>query len=91
MPVAFKEQYPNTRLVIDYTEFGIERPSSLVTQVTTFHLIRTKIQFKVLIGIIPSGAVVFISPTYKGSVSDKKLVELSGLLDKLEVGDEIIG
>ena len=43
-----------------------------------------------LIGIIPSGAVVFVSPTYEGSISDKKLVEQSGLLDKLEVGDEIM-
>ena len=43
-----------------------------------------------MIGIIPSGAVVFVSPTYEGSISDKKLVEQSGLLDKLEVGDEIM-
>ena len=90
MPVAFKEQYPNTRLVIDCTEFGIERPSSLVTQATTFSSYKNKNTVKVLIGIIPSGAVVFVSPTYEGSISDKKLVEQSGLLDKLEVGDEIM-
>ena len=36
MPVAFKEQYPNTRLVIDCTEFGIECPSSLVTQASYY-------------------------------------------------------
>ncbi|XP_065884580.1 uncharacterized protein [Dysidea avara] len=90
MPVAFKEQYPNTRLVIDCTEFGIERPSSLVTQATTFSSYKNKNTVKVMIGIIPSGAVVFVSPTYEGSISDKKLVEQSGLLDKLEVGDEIM-
>ena len=32
----------------------------------------------------------FVSPTYKGSISDKKLVESSNLLDLLEVGDEIM-
>ena len=90
MPVAFKEQYPNTRLVIDCTEFSIERPSSLVTQATTFSSYKNKNTVKVLIGIIPSGAIVFISSTYEGSISDKKLVEQSGLLDKLEVGDEIM-
>ena len=37
MPEAFKEQYPNTRLIIDATEFGIEHPSSL------FQPTRTKI------------------------------------------------
>ena len=45
---------------------------------------------KVLIGIIPSGAIVFVSPTYEGSISDKKLVERSKLLDLLEIGDEIM-
>ena len=45
---------------------------------------------KVLIGIMPSGAIVFISPMYEGSILDKKLVELSGLLDKLKVGDEVM-
>ncbi|XP_065886077.1 uncharacterized protein [Dysidea avara] len=90
MPESFKEQYPNTRLIIDATEFGIERPSSLVSQSTTFSAYKNKNTVKVLIGIMPSGGIVFISPTYEGSVSDKKLVELSGLLDKLEVGDEIM-
>ena len=90
MPVAFKEQYPNTRLIIDCTEFGIERPSSLVTQAATFSSYKNKNTVKVLLGIIPSGAIVFISPTYEGSISDKKLVEQSRLLDKLEVGDEIM-
>ena len=90
MPESFKEQYPNTRLIIDATELGIERPSSLVSQSTTFSAYKNKNTVKVLIGIMPSGGIVFISPTYEGSVSDKKLVELSGLLDKLEVGDEIM-
>ena len=29
MPEAFKEEYPNTRLIIYATEFQVERPSSL--------------------------------------------------------------
>ena len=36
MPESFKEQYPNIRLIIDATEFGIEWPSSLVSQAATF-------------------------------------------------------
>ena len=43
MPESFKEAYPDTRLIIDATEFGIERPSSLVSQSTTFHPTRTKV------------------------------------------------
>ena len=39
---------------------------------------------------MPSGPVQFISDCYKGSISDKKLVQVSGLLEKLESGDEIM-
>ena len=90
MPQVFKEQYPNTRLIIDATEFGIERPSSLVSQAGTFSSYKNKNTIKVLVGIIPSGTIVFVSPTYEGSISDKKLVQVSGLLEKLEVGDEVM-
>ena len=61
MPEVFKEQYPNTRLIIDTIEFVIERPSSLVSQSTTFSAYKNKNTVKVLIGIMPSGAIVYIS------------------------------
>jgi len=90
MPVAFKEQYPNTQLIIDATEFGIEHPSSLASQSCTFSSYKNKNTVEVLIGIIPSGTIVFVSPIYEGSISDKKLIQKSGLLEKLEIGDEIM-
>ena len=43
-----------------------------------------------LIGVTPSGAISFVSEAYEGSISDRKLVEVSGLLEKLEVGDEVM-
>jgi len=39
---------------------------------------------------MPSGVVTFISPTYEGSISDRKLVETCGLLDLLETGYEVM-
>jgi len=77
------------KIQIDATEFGIEWPSSLISQAATFSAYKNKNTVEVLIGIIPSGAIVFVSPTYEGSISDKKLVERSNLLDLLEEGDEI--
>jgi len=90
MPERFRKHYPNTRIIIDATEFAIERPSSLVTQSSTFSTYKNRNTVKVLIGIMPSGPVTFISDCYEDSISDKKLVQVSGLLEKLEAGDEIM-
>ena len=87
MPIAFM---PNTRLITDCTEFVIECPYSLVTQAATFLYYKNRNKVKVLIGIIPSVAIIFISPTYEGSISDKKLIKQIGLLDKLEIGNKIM-
>ncbi|XP_065895749.1 uncharacterized protein [Dysidea avara] len=90
MPQIFKRNYPNTRVIIDATEFAIERPSSLSSQSSTFSTYKNKNTVKVLLGITPSGAISFVSKCYEGSISDKRLVEVSGLLEKLDAGDEIM-
>ena len=90
MPKVFKAEYPNTRIIIDATELKVERPSSLLVQSTTFSAYKNTNTVKVLVGITPSGAVLFLSPAYEGSISDRKLAEVSGLLDRLETGDEIM-
>ena len=90
MPEAFKKEYPNIRIIIDATEFSIERPSSLLSQACTFSSYKNKNTVKVLIGVTPSGAISFVSEAYEGSISDRKLVEVSGLLKKLEPDDEIM-
>ena len=90
MPEPFKTEYPNTRLIIDATEFSVERPSSLLSQATTFSAYKNTNTVKVLVGITPSGAISFVSQAYEGSIADRELVEFSGLLDKLEAGDELM-
>ena len=37
-----------------------------------------------------SGTISFVSDCYEGSISDRRLVEVSGLLEKLEPGDELM-
>jgi len=61
-----------------------------LVQSTTFSAYKNTNTVKVLVGITPSGAISFLSPAYEGSISDKKLVEVCGLLEKLETGDEIM-
>ena len=60
---AFKSEYPNTRLIIDATEFSVERPSSLLSQASTFSAYKNKNTVKVLVGITPSGVISFVSQT----------------------------
>ena len=45
---------------------------------------------KLLVGIAPSGVVVFVSRCYPGSTTDKEIVVNSGILNKLDVGDNIM-
>ena len=73
MPEASKNEYPNSCLIIDNTEFQVERPSSLLTQ--SFSSYKNRNTVKVLVGIIPSGVIAYVSSTYEGSISDKKIVE----------------
>lgn len=90
MPEVFKNEYPNTRLILDATKFSVNRPSSLLCQACTFSAYKNRNIVKVLVGITPSGAVSFVSEVHEESISDRKLVKVSGLLDKLQAGDEIM-
>ena len=62
MPAIFKKDYPNTRIIIDATEFRLERPSSLLSQSCTFSTYKNTNTVKVLIGVTPSRAYVY--PSY---------------------------
>ena len=45
---------------------------------------------KSLLGISLAGVVTFVSDLYSGSISDKQITKLSGLVDLCEVGDAIM-
>ena len=90
MPSCFKMLYPSTRIIIDCTEFFIQRPSSLEIQSASFSAYKNHNTCKLLVGISPDGAFTFISDLYEGSISDRDLVIASGLLDKLERGDSVM-
>ena len=46
---------------------------------------------KVLIGVSPAGACMFVSDCFEGSISDRQLTIDSGVLDKLVPGDVVLG
>ena len=81
--------YPNTRVIIDCTEFHIQRPSSLNSQVDTFSFYKSHNTFKRLVGISSGGVITFVLHLRGGRVSDKAITKSSGLLEVLEAGDKI--
>ena len=90
MPKVFKEKYPSTRVKIDATEIFIEKPALPELQQLTFSNYKNHNMYKGLIGISPSGAVIFVSDLYPGCISGKELTRQCGILDLLESGDSIM-
>ncbi len=89
LPNSFKD-YPKTRVVIDCTEFFIEKPFRPNAQRSTWSNYKHANTFKLLVGIMPTGTITFLSKLYSGSISDVSIVEKSGLLDKLEKFDDVM-
>ena len=90
MPACFKNEFPKTRVIIDCTEFYIEKPSSHRSQSVTFSSYKNHNTAKGLLGISPSGYPSYVSSLYVGRVSDKKITRDCGILDLLEPGDQIM-
>ena len=73
MPPCFEKWHPTTRVIIDGTEFYIEKPSSLARQSATWSSYKNHNTFKVLVGLSLDGTMVNISHLYEGSMSDVDL------------------
>lgn len=90
MPEPFRILYPNTRVVIDCTEIRIQTPSSLVFNSQSYSNYKGTNTFKCLLGVAPHGAITFISSLYTGCMSDVEITKLSGFLDLIEPGDDVM-
>ncbi len=90
MPKCFKDQYPDTRVILDCTEIFIEMPSSFRAQSQTYSTYKSHNTAKGLIGIAPNGFVTFISDLYGGHISDQKITEMCGIIDLLEPNDMVM-
>jgi hypothetical protein len=92
MPQSFKDSYPKTRVIIDCTELYCEAPTSLELKGNMYSDYKGRETYKALVGITPSGSISFVSQLYYGSLSDREIVERSGLLHPkmYNEGDEIM-
>ncbi|XP_029454331.1 uncharacterized protein LOC115089974 isoform X2 [Rhinatrema bivittatum] len=89
MPACFQVTYPSTRLILDCIEIKVQTESRNVPNSGTYFY-SSYTTFKGLIGISPSGTVIFLSPLFSGCISDNEIVQLSGILNLLDVNDVVI-
>ena len=59
-------------------------------QNATYSSYRGMNSFKVIAGVVPNGVITYVSRLYPGSISDKTIVQKSGLLNHLTAGDMIL-
>lgn len=90
MTEGFKRLYPKTRVILDFKEIYVQSPSSLLLQSQSYSTYKSTTTLKGLVGIAPHGAITFVSALYTGSISDKEITRVSGILDLLEPGDTVI-
>ena len=89
LPDCF-EAFPNTRVILDCFEIQIQKPKRPAAQRQTWSNYKHNNTIKVLVGIMPSGAITFVSDSYAGSISDVEIVKESGLLRLIERGDDVM-
>ena len=74
LPEIFRKHYPKRVCIIDSTEVFIETLSSLNVQAAMWSEYKHHCRVKLLIGIIPNGAISYLSESYGGRCSDRYIV-----------------
>lgn len=68
----------------------IATPRLMSLQNATYSSYRGMNSFKVIVGVGPNVVITFVSKLYPGSISDKAIVQQSGLLNHLVAGDMVL-
>lgn len=89
LPSSFT-QFSSCRIVIDCTDVEIAVPCLMSKQSATYSSYRGMNSFKVLVGVAPNGVITYVSDLFPGSVSDKFIVEKSGILRHFVTGDLVL-
>jgi hypothetical protein len=91
LPAPFKNSLlRDVRIVIDCTEFQTESSGDFKQQGNLYSNYKSHTTAKVLTGVAPSGALMFVSDAYEGSISDREIVIQSGFLDYIQCKDIVL-
>ena len=82
--------FNNCRIVIDCTDIEIPVPGLMSKQNATYSNYRGMNSFEFVVGVSPNAVITYVSDLYPGSISDKAIMEKSGLLKHFVAGDLIL-
>ena len=88
-PDCFKK-YHNVRAIIDCTEVPIQRPSLSKANSQIYSSYKRRPTAKVLVACTPKGTISFVSQAAGGTMSDKNLINRSGIVDLFSPEDTLV-
>ncbi|XP_053390346.1 uncharacterized protein LOC128553244 [Mercenaria mercenaria] len=84
MPKKFREEFPDTMIILDGTEIKLQPLSALRTQSQCYSDYKSSTTLKGLVDVDPRGSFTIISMLFSGSISDKEITSASGLLEMFQ-------
>lgn len=78
------------KIILDCTEFRIERSRNPIVQQATYSTYYGTNTFKVLVACSENAEITFVSDVYGGSISDRKIIEVTNFIQNLKEGDFVL-
>lgn len=90
LPKAFKQHYPETRVIIDCTEVNTEVPPEVKQRVLMYSEYKHHHTVKFMVGCTPNGFIRFVSKCYGGRAGNCFITNDCGIVDLIEPGDVVL-
>lgn len=89
VPRPFRK-FKNIRVIVDAFEMRSEKPSDYREQGNMYSSYKAYTTYKLLCGIHPTGAIIFLSDAFEGAISDREIFKQSGIADNIDRDDLIM-
>ena len=83
-------KYKGTRTIVDGTEIPIQKPKKPTAQRASFSTYKNRNTVKVLVGATSGCLIPYVLEAYGGAASERKVIERSDLIDKVQPNDVIM-